>query len=159
MAHVDFAFGAPNRLRMACDVARKHYLAGHRLLVYCRDETVLARFDRLLWGFEPTAFVPHVRTGDPLEADTPVVLASSLPLPGATPESTVGAPGDDAPWLLNLDPEVPPRVEQFARVLEIVSSHDADKQAARQRWRHYESSGHTLRAFDVSPPPESDTPP
>lgn len=156
MARIDFAFGAPNRLHMACDVARKHYQAGHRLLVYCRDEAVLTRFDRLLWGFEPTAFVPHVRAGDPNETSTPVVLASSLP--DAAQEPVGDTPADDAPWLLNLDPDTPPRLERFARVLEIVSSRDADRQAARQRWRQYESGGHTLRAFDVSPPPGSDTP-
>lgn len=158
MTRVDFAFGAPNRLRMACDVVRKHYLAGRRLMVYCRDEGVLARFDRLLWGFEPTAFVPHVRAGDPDEAGTPVVLVSALPPPSAPSAGSQAAP-DDAPWLLNLDPEAAPHPEQFGRILEIVSSRDADRQAARQRWRQYESGGHTLRAFDVSPSPESDAPP
>lgn len=153
MARVDFAFGAPNRLRLACDVARKHYLAGRRLLVYCRDDGMLARFDRLLWGFEPTAFVPHVRAGDPLEADTPVVLAQAI-----TPAALPGDPGE-APWLLNLDVETPPHAERFGRILEIVSGRDDDRQAARQRWRAYETAGHTLRAFDVSPAAGQDAQP
>ncbi|TAM83130.1 MAG: DNA polymerase III subunit chi [Candidimonas sp.] len=164
MTRVDFAFGALNRLHMACDVARKHARAGHRLLVFCGNEGALARFDRLLWGFEPTAFVPHVPAGDPNEADAPIVLTSSGGLPasflataaspppataGGTSASATSAP-DSLPWLLNLDQEVPPQASGFARVLEIVSNRDADKIAARRRWRRYEADGHTLRAHDVS---------
>jgi len=142
MARVDFAFGAPDRLLMACEVVRKHYLAGRRVLVYSRDPAVLSRFDRLLWRFDPAAFVPHVAGGDPLAADTPVVLAAAI-------EPADAAPAEQ-PWLLNLDAQTPPHAEQFERILEIVSGADADKQAGRQRWRDYEAAGHALRAFDVS---------
>lgn len=141
MTRIDFAFGAPSRLRMACDVVRKHYLAGRRILVYSRDQVVLTRFDRLLWSFDPAAFVPHVKAGDPLASDTAVVLTPSLP---AAPDP------NQQPWLLNLDTQAPTHAEHFERILEIVSGHDADKQAARLRWRAYEAAGHTLRAFDVS---------
>src|SRR3546814_3649663 len=94
MTRIDFAFGAPNRLRMACDVVRKHYLAGRRILVYSRDQATLTRFDRLLWRFDPAAFVPHVKADDPLAPDTPIVLTLSL--------SDTQDPNRQ-PWLLNLD--------------------------------------------------------
>ena len=60
MTRIDFAFGAPDRLRMACQVVRKRVLAGQRLVVYCKDGSRLAAFDRMLWAFDDTAFVPHV---------------------------------------------------------------------------------------------------
>jgi DNA polymerase IIIc chi subunit len=50
MTRIDFAFGAPDRLRMACQVVRKRYLAGQRLVVYCREGSRLAQFDRMLWA-------------------------------------------------------------------------------------------------------------
>ena len=37
MSRVDFAFGAPDRLRMACEVVRKHYEAGRQVVVYLSD--------------------------------------------------------------------------------------------------------------------------
>ena len=80
MTRIDFAFGAPDRLRTACQVARKRYLAGQRLVVYCRDGSRLASFDRMLWAFDDISFVPHVLANDPLAADTPVVLTASDPL-------------------------------------------------------------------------------
>jgi DNA polymerase-3 subunit chi len=144
MSRIDFAFGAPDRLRMACEVVRKHVAAGRKLVVYTRDEQRLAHFDRLLWSFDPTAFIPHVHADDALAADTPVVLTLQPPDP------PTAKPGADQPWLLNLDLQCPPGVAHFERVLEIVSNHDEDKQAARERWAQYKADGHTVNGHDVS---------
>lgn len=159
MARVDFAFGAADRLRMACAVTQKHYLAGRRLVVYTQDLQRLALFDRLLWGFEATAFVPHVMADDALASDTPVVLTSSMSALAAdgsasraddTPAGSLGEDLGTETWLLNLDLACPTHLECYPRVLEIVSDHDDDKRAARERWRQYQAAGHTLHAHDVS---------
>ncbi|MGB3290277.1 MAG: DNA polymerase III subunit chi [Burkholderiaceae bacterium] len=144
MSRVDFAFGAADRLRMACEVVRKHAQAGRPLLVYTQDKQRLARFDRLLWGFDPEAFVPHVQVDDPLAAQTLVLLTSTLPLPDAA------AQAGPRSWLINLDLHCPPGAERFERILEIVSGHEDDKNAARLRWREYQQAGHELHAHDVS---------
>ncbi len=141
MSRVDFAFGAPDRLRMACEVVRKHYEAGRRVVVYLSDPRLLARFDRLLWGFESTAFVPHVDADDPLAAHTPVVLTSKAPVPA-----------HEQAWLLNLDAQCPPSFEQFARVLEIVSEREADRLQARERWRVYQAQGCDVHAHKLNQP-------
>lgn len=141
MSRVDFAFGAPDRLRMACEVVRKHYEAGRRMVVYLSDPRQLARFDRLLWGFESTAFVPHVGADDPLATETPVVLTSATPVP-ANKQS----------WLLNLDAQCPPGFDQFARVLEIVSEREADRLQARERWRVYQAQGCDVHAHKLNQP-------
>src|SRR5690606_25959920 len=113
---VDFAFGAPDRLRMACDVVRKHYSKGRRLVVYCADKALLERFDLMLWGFEATAFVPHVDADDDLAAQTPVLLTSK----------PISPPGSSDPsWLVNLDEQCPPGGGQYERILEIVSQDEA----------------------------------
>ncbi|MFA5488740.1 MAG: DNA polymerase III subunit chi [Candidimonas sp.] len=143
MARVDFAFGAPDRLQMACEVAHKHYLAGRRILVYSQDARRLSQFDGMLWSVEPTSFVPHVRADDPLAAATPIWLVDASP--AAWREKQAGA---DV-WLLNLDDACPPNAHAFERILEIVSDDDADKQKARQRWRQYQADGHALRAHQV----------
>lgn len=144
MTRIDFAFGVRHRLRAACEVVHKHYLAGRRLIVYTRDPQRLAYFDRLLWGFDPTSFVPHVHSHDPLAAKTAIILADTDPV---SARELAGA--TDA-WLLNLDLECPPGAESFGRILEIVSNHEQDREAARARWRQYQSAGHDLHAHDVS---------
>lgn len=142
MSRIDFAFGAPDRLRMACDVVRKHYLAGRRIIVYTHDKQRLSHFDRLLWDFDATAFIPHVMTDDPLASQTAVLFTSDTP----TPPDAVQA----AAWLINLDLDCPPEAEKFARIIEIVSDHVDDKAAARKRWKQYKTAGHDLHAHDVS---------
>lgn len=145
MPRIDFAFGAPHRLQTACQVVHKHYLAGRRLLVYCSQETVLRDFDQLLWRFEPTAFVPHVAAADPLAPQTPVLLCQS------EPHQWLDRQADGvSPWLLNLDMQCPPSFAQFTRILEVVSNHDDDKLAARERWRSYAAAGHTPNAYDLT---------
>ena len=139
---VDFAFGAPNRLRTACQVVRKHYLAGRRLIIYHSDPRSLQRFDRLLWGFEPDAFVPHVAVDHPLAAQTPILLVSQNPQPH--PQAI---PGDA--WLLNLDNQCPQTASSFQRVLEIVSEQELDKQNARHRWRQYQQWQYDVRGHQI----------
>jgi len=148
MTRIDFAFGAPDRLRTACQVVRKRFLAGQRLVVYCKDGSRLAAFDRMLWAFDDTSFVPHVLANDPLAADTPVVLTAGDPQQAA---AAAGQGEHPAPsWLLNLDHDCPPGFEAFERLLEIVSDDPDDKQAARQRWRTYLGAGHTPHSHDLS---------
>ena len=147
MTRIDFAFGAPDRLRMACQVVRKRVLAGQRLVVYCKDGSRLAAFDRMLWAFDDTAFVPHVLANDPLAPETPVVLTAEEPLQAL---QAAGQPDQPQPWLLNLDDDCPPGFDAFERLLEIVSDDPDDKQAARQRWRTYQTAGHAPQSHDLS---------
>lgn len=142
MARIDFAFGAPDRLRAACDAACKHYLKGGRLVVYCTDQALLERFDLMLWGFEATAFVPHVLADDPLAPQTAIWLSNKpvVPPAGLSP----------LPWLLNLDEQCPPGLEHYERILEVVPQDEASVQAGRERWRQYKALGHALHAHDLS---------
>ncbi|MCD0506111.1 DNA polymerase III subunit chi [Bordetella petrii] len=143
MTRIDFAFGASDRLRAACQAARKRYQAGQRLVVYCADGTRLSAFDRMLWAFDDTSFVPHVLATDPLAADTPVILTAAAPQ--AAPAGNLGEC-----WLLNLDDDCPPGYDGFARILEIVSDDPADRQAARQRWRVYQAAGHATHSHNLA---------
>lgn len=144
MSRIDFAFGADHRLRTACKVVRKHYLAGHRLIIYTQDLQRLDYFDRLLWGFDAVAFIPHVSSDDPLASETAIVLTHSAPL-----KARERAAAPDA-WLLNLDVNCPPEAQNFLRILEIVSNHEQDRAAARERWREYVAAGHELHAHNLS---------
>jgi DNA polymerase-3 subunit chi len=53
-------------------------------------------------------------------------------------------PGAAAPQpgvLLNLGPKVVPDFGRFERLIEVVGVDEADRVAARQRWRSYEAQG------------------
>ena len=145
MARIDFAFGAQDRLRTACEVVRKHHQQGRLLLIYCSQAEFLGQFDQLLWSFEPDAFIPHVDADDPLASCTPVLLTTRPPEPAMHTQADT-----QTVWLLNLDAACPPSAHQFERILEIVSLQQGDIEPARQRWLDYKNDGHELHAHDLS---------
>ena len=111
MTRIDFYHYAEDKLRYACRLAATVAERDNRLVVFAPDEGLLASFDRLLWTYQSTRFVPHCRATDAIAAETPVVLASG----------DESLPHHDV--LLNLGTEWPPFFASFERLLEIVGNH------------------------------------
>jgi len=140
MTRIDFHFNVPDRLAYACRVVRKARAAGKRLVVWTADERRLSAFDQQLWTFSSLDFLPHVRVGSPLQAETPVLLTSAAD----------SAPASDV--LLLLDDEVPPDYpslfSRYERVIDVVSNVDEERVAARQRFKLYRDAGLSPTAHD-----------
>ena len=94
--------------------------------------------DRLLWTWPATGFVPHCALHDPHAAQTPVLIGD---------EPAAAAAGD---ILLNLAAATPPAFERFERLLEIVPQEDAQRQAARERYRFYRDRGYKIADHDLA---------
>ena len=137
MTRIDFYRYAEDKLHFACRLATKAYERSSKLVVYSPDSAVLAQFDRSLWTFQATRFVPHVFAESDLAAETPVLLATS---------------GDALPHhdvLLNLGDEWPPFFATFDRLLEIVGADEDDKAKARGRYVFYRDRGYDIKTNDV----------
>jgi DNA polymerase-3 subunit chi len=137
VTRIDFYRYAEDKLRFACRLAARAFEKSSRLVVYAPDAAVLRRFDEMLWTFNATRFVPHCMAGAAVAGETPIILASSA-------ESL---PHHDV--LLNLGDEWPPFFATFERLLEIVSSDEADKERARGRYSFYKQRGYELNVHDV----------
>jgi DNA polymerase-3 subunit chi len=123
--------GDAARLRLACRVTEKAYLARQRVVVYSDDAPLLPRFDELLWTFGDGSFVPHdTLTQDGAPCEAPVVLTTG-PLPA---EPFIGA---DGCVLVNLASTVPPFFERFARVAEFLDARPEVRSAGRERFKAY----------------------
>jgi DNA polymerase-3 subunit chi len=136
MTRIDFYRYAEDKQHYACRLAAKASRSS-KVVVYSPDPGVLDRFDKALWSFQATGFVPHVRAASPLAAETPVILSSS---------------GDALPHhdvLLNLADEWPPFFATFDRLLEIVGADDGDKELARARYVFYQKRGYDIRVNDI----------
>jgi DNA polymerase-3 subunit chi len=132
VTRIDFYRYADDKVRFACRLVAKAYDSSSRVVVYSPDRQVLKEFDRTLWTFHATRFVPHCFVDSPLAAETPIVLATS---------------GDALPHhdvLLNLADEWPPFFASFDRLLEIVANDDADKDRARGRYVFYRKRGYDI---------------
>ena len=119
------AAGAEARLRLACRVAEKAYLAKQAVVVLFDDAALLPKFDEMLWTFGDGSFVPH----DVVQADgvcnSPVALTTG-PLPA-----------DHTGVLFNLGSTVPDNFEKFARVAEFLDGRPEVRAAGRERFKAY----------------------
>ncbi len=142
MTEVSFHFNVPDRTDYTCRLVRKAIRKGARLVV-TGPASALAHFDRALWTFEPLEFLPHVLVppGQPVPERlraTPVWLMEDATQAG------------HHEVLVNLGRDAPAGFESFARVIEIVSPDEADRLAARERWKHYAARGYAIEQHEVA---------
>jgi DNA polymerase-3 subunit chi len=135
---IDFYFNAPDRIRVACRLAAKAFARRQPLLIYAPDAELAARVDKTLWTWQATGFLPHCAVNDPLAAETPVLIAR----------------GEEAPAhvcvLLNLSDAAPPHFARFERLLEVVGSADAEREAGRLRYKAYRGQGYAIANHDLA---------
>ena len=138
MTGIDFYFNAAERLQVVCRLAGKALAQGKQMLVYAPDPDTASRVDRMLWTWPASGFVPHCAPHDPLAPDTPVLIAAGEQTP---PRCEL---------LVNLSLECPPHFERFERLLEVVGTDEAERQAARSRYRYYRERGYSITNHDLA---------
>ncbi|HUN70894.1 MAG TPA: DNA polymerase III subunit chi [Steroidobacteraceae bacterium] len=126
------------RLRVACRLAEKAYLASQRALIWHTDRVELEALDGLLWTFADGSFVPHDwLTSNATEA--PVLLAVGSP------------PAEAFDFVVNLAADPPPFLHLTRRIAEIIDGDEGRRRAGRARFKAYRELGiqptsHALRA-------------
>lgn len=136
MTRIDFHTNIPDKLSYACRLARKAYAAGGKLVLLTEDAAQAAQLNEALWSLSETDFLPHVMAGDPLAAQTPIIVTDSDE--GDLPH------GD---MLVNLARRAPANVDRFNRVFEIISSDEDDAAAGRKRYVAYKQQSYPLTHF------------
>lgn len=138
MTDVAFHFNAPDKLGYVCRFVRKALRHGAQVTVTA-PPGVLAHLSARLWKSAPSDFLAHAGPG----ADAHVLALSPVTLV----ENASTSPHRDV--LLNLNETVPADMEQFTRVVEVVSLDDMDRALARQRWKDYTSRGLAIQRHDL----------
>jgi len=126
--YVSEAAGADARLRLACRVAEKAYLAKQKVVVVFDDPALLPKFDDMLWTFADGTFVPH---------DT--VTAPGAPCEAPVALTTGALPAGHSDVLINLGNSVPDSFESFGRVAEFLDGRPDVRAAGRERFKLYRS--------------------
>lgn len=136
MTRIDFHTNIPDKLSYACRLARKAYSAGGKLVLLAEDAGQAARLNDALWTLSETDFLPHVMAGDPLAAQTPIIVTDS---------DEAGLPHGD--MLVNLTRRAPANLDRFQRVFEIISTDEDDAAAGRKRYAAYKQQSYPLTHF------------
>jgi DNA polymerase III subunit chi len=119
------------RLKLACRLAEKAYLAAQTALVWHTDADELRTFDDMLWTFMDGSFVPHEMLGSGTPGnEAPVLLSAGT------------APSQDVDIIINLAAEVPTAcLARTRRVAEIIDGDDTRRRAGRARFKTYRDLG------------------
>ena len=152
MTEIAFHFNVPDKLAYSCRLLRKAYASGAQVVITGELEE-LAALDQLLWTFSATEFLPHCRTapGDTANGIANAITQAASPILLA--ESPKGCAHHGV--LVNLGSRIPEEFERFERFIELVTQTDADKHAARLRWKHYADRGYVMKRHDLSTAVES----
>jgi DNA polymerase-3 subunit chi len=138
MTRIDFYTKVDDKFRFACKLCAKAATQHVHANVFTRDEAATTRLDQMLWTVPATGFIPHCRADSDLAAETPILIH----------HAPVEFLHDDL--LINLSDERPPFFGRFHRLIEIVSSDEADAALARERYRFYRDRGYELTSHDMS---------
>ena len=138
MTAIEFHVNVPDKLHYSCRLLRKAYRSGANAVVTATPELLL-QLDKVLWSYSSTEFLPHCRSDSATAttAATPILLAEQL---------DVYPPGS---VLINLGLQVPGGFERFERFIEVASSSEDDRLAARERWKHYRDRGYALKRHEL----------
>ena len=139
MTAVTFHFNVSDRTDYICRLVRKAARLGSQV-VLSGPSASLEHFDRCLWTFDDVEFLPHAR----------------WPAPAGSPRVKVWLTQDPTECdtrdvLVNLGVAPPEGYAQYQRLIEVVSQDEADRAAARLRWKHYSAQGDAIVRHEVAP--------
>jgi DNA polymerase III subunit chi len=140
MSRVDFyvlSADAPDaRLRYACRLAERAVEQGCQVYIHTQD---VQRLDDMLWTFSDGSFLPHevYRGQAPEHARVMVMVGSEV-----GPQSHRGL-------LINLMDAMPPDVNAYDRIAEIVDVDPERKRTARDRYKQYREQGCAMESHNL----------
>ena len=140
MTRIDFYINADFKLLVTCRLAARAFKSRHKVLILTSDELSARALDKLLWTYQPISFVPHAQAGASIAPCSPVLVTDNLEEP----------PHHDV--LINLTYDSPRTFSRFSRLIEIVGLEPDDREAARNRWKHYKNRGYPIFHHDFSKP-------
>ena len=141
MARIDFHSNVNDKLEYACRLTRKIWAATPegqpvRRIVMVGEKSDLKKLDELLWTFSATDFLPHCFIEDEAAVESPIVLTDDFSSP-----ALVHLPRADV--MIHLGMRMP-------RIVEVVTTNEAERLAGRERYKAYRDLGHELHNFDQS---------
>jgi len=134
MTEVLFYTHVEDKLHTACQLSFKALARKMRVMILTSESETTEKISRLLWTTPSIGFYPHCRAAHRLAAVTPIII-DHLPEPLVHDQV-----------LVNLRSETPPMFSRFQRLIEIVSLEEADRAAARERFRFYRDRGYEIRS-------------
>lgn len=138
MTRVEFLFNVPDKFAKIAELCEKAAGKGRQLTIFTPDDVTSTALQKTLWQLSATSFLPSSKSEDILSEFSPIVL------------DTNGAQLQQDDILINLQAQHPPFFSRFKHLVELVGLDEADKVAARLRYKFYRDRGYEVKSTDVA---------
>ncbi len=138
MTRVEFFFNVPDKLAKIAELCDKAVGKGRQLTIFTPDDAVSHALQQVLWQQAVTSFLPSAKSDEVSSEFSPIVLDAD------------GEQLRQDDILINLQTQHPPFFSRFRYLVELVGVDEADKVAARLRYRFYRDRGYEVKSTDVA---------
>ena len=123
-------------LLFVCQLTEQLYQAEKKVWIETPSPQIAKQLDELLWTFRDDSFIPHALHSK-IKSATPVRIGFSEYIPQAKDLQHVSC-------LINFATAIPAFYQQFSAFSEIVFNEASIRDAARLRYKTYQTQGHQL---------------
>lgn len=138
MTRIEFYFNVADKLAKVSELCARAVTKGRQLTVLTQDQAVSAALQQRLWLYAPESFLPSANPHDEDSTYAPIMLNAD------------GSHLLQDDILINLQAVHPPFFSRFRYLVEIVGHDEADKMAARQRYKFYRDRGYHVKSTDAA---------
>ena len=138
MTRVEFYFNVPDKFAKVVELCEKAFAKGRQLTIYTQNDAMSSDMQKLLWTHSASSFLANSIVNEAHSQFSPIVI-------DAQGENLLQ---DDV--LINLQTAQPLFFSRFRYLVELVGSDEADKAAARARFRFYKDRGYDIKSTDAA---------
>ena len=138
MTRVEFFFNVEDKLTKTAELCERAVDKSRELMIFTQNDEMNVAVQGALWRQSATSFLASIRPSQAMNIHSSIVVTDR----GDKLEK------DDI--LINLQIEHPPFFSRFRYVAELVSNDEADKAAARLKFKFYRDRGYEIKSTDVS---------
>lgn len=138
MTRVEFYFNVADKLAQVTELCSKAVAKGRQLTIFTLDGEMSSKLQQRLWDAGAASFLPSMLPHDHAAHLSPIIL-------DAYGERLLQ---DDI--LINLQAQHPPFFSRFRYLVELVGNDEADKVAARARYKFYRDRGYQTKSTDAA---------
>jgi DNA polymerase-3 subunit chi len=138
MTRVEFYFNVVDKIEKTVELCERALVKGRQLTVYTQDEAMSDNVQKSLWQHSPSSFLANCKVDEVNSQFSPIVVDSQG-------ENFLQ---DDV--LINLQTAQPLFFSRFRYLVELVGNEEADKAAARVRFRFYKDRGYDIKSTDAT---------
>ncbi len=138
MTRVEFYFNVSDKFAKTAELCEKALAKGRQLTIYTQNDAMSSDIQNLLWAHSASSFLANSHVNEAYSQFSPIVIDNQG-------EKLLQ---DDV--LINLQMQQPLFFSRFRYLVELVGSDEADKAAARARFRFYKDRGYDIKSTDAA---------